>query len=360
LPIYAYFAPLRDEELMKAVVKMRWEPKAMEFKEVPSPEVGHDDVLMKVEFAGICGSDVEIYDATYPIPMITTPRIIGHEFSGTVVNAGRNVTGFKVGDRVTSETGLLCERCWYCNMGRYNLCVERKALGFKIEGTFAEYTKMVYTNLHKIPENVSFEEAAIAEPISVAVNAVLEKGDVTARDRVCVIGPGPIGLLVSEVARAAGAGEIIVAGLTVDSKRLDAAKKLGFRNVVDVQKQNLEDEVRSLTEDYGVDVAFETAGSPEALQQAIAVTRKGGKIVILGLPRRPIDNLNIANLVYNEKTIEGSFSHIPKNWKTTIHLLDSHKIHVKPIISHILPLDRFEEGLQLVKNKSGLKVLLKP
>lgn len=342
---------------MRALLKTVWKPEAIEIKEIEKPSISPDEVLIKVDATGICGTDLEIYKATSPIP-IQLPRILGHEFSGVVTKVGDEVTNINVGDRVVSETGVVCRRCVFCRMGKHNLCPHRKPIGIARDGAFAEYVKAPSINIHKIPNNVSLEEAALTEPLAVAVHAVIERSQVTAGDTVAVVGAGTIGLLILECARLAGARMTLLSGH--HENRLEVAKSLGADIVVNEKKENPIDRAMELTDGLGIDVAYEATGNPKAVEQAIAMTRKGGKVVLIGVHSKPMEGFNVHDIISNEKILIGCWTHTSSTWDRALNLLSSRKIKTAPLITHILPLERIRLGFELLKKREAIKVLIKP
>jgi len=344
---------------MKAVLKTEWEPGIIEIKDVDKPKIGADEVLIEVMATGICGSDVEIYEASMPLP-VSLPRIMGHEFSGVVVEVGEAVLGVRVDDRVVAESGIVCRRCRFCKMGRHNLCLQRKILGYLWDGTFAEYVKVPGINVHKVPDNVPLDEAALAEPTAVTVHAVVERAHIMAGDVVAILGPGPIGLLTLQCAKSAGARRIIVTGLSADRSRLELARKLGADETINVEEEDAVKKTKELTDAFGADVVFEATGAPPAVKQAIDLTRKGGKIVLMGLHTKPVEKFDATHIIVNEKNILSSFAHASQTWDRALSLISDGKIKPRPLITHVLPLEQIEQGFHLVKKKEAIKVVIKP
>lgn len=342
---------------MKAVVKTKWEPQVIEIRDVDKPKIAPDEVLIKVAATGICGTDLEIYDAIVPLP-ISLPRIFGHEFSGVVTEVGERITDVSIGDNVVAETGIVCRKCRFCKMGKHNLCPNRKPLGLAWDGAFAEYVKVPGINVHVLPDGLSLNEAALTEPTAVAVHAVIERAQVKAGDTMAVIGTGPIGLLTMQCSRVAGASMILSSGH--HDNRLKVAKDIGADVIVNEKRENVVKRAKQLTEGFGVDIAFEATGNPSAVKQAIAMTGKGGKVAIIGVHPKPLKKFDTVDIVYNEKTILGCWTHTSSTWERALSLLSSKKINVSPLITHVLPLERIEYGFRLVKNREAIKVLIKP
>src|SRR5215211_3042938 len=206
----------RMTEVMTGLVQYELRPKAVELRELPVPEIGEGDVLLRVGAVSVCGSDIHQYHNKQSWP-VRVPVVLGHEFGGQVARIGKRVRGFKEGDRVVSETAAsICGQCLYCRTGAYNLCPHRSGFGYGTHGAMAEYVRVPERTLHHIPDSLPFEKAALTEPCCVGYNAVVEKSKVKPGDTVVVMGPGPIGLLCAEMARLAGAGNLIVAGMASD------------------------------------------------------------------------------------------------------------------------------------------------
>lgn len=257
---------------MKAVMKLEPGYDKMSLENIPEPNVFDDKVKIKVAYTGICGSDIHTFKGDYSNPK--TPVVLGHEFSGVVVEVGPDVKNVKVGDRVTSETTYTtCGACEYCLEGNYNLCPDRKGLGTQENGSFAEYVISREESVHVLPEEVSLLAASLTEPLACCVHAVLEKTTVSAKDRVLIFGPGPIGLLLLQVVKAQGAF-VIMSGITKDAKRLELAKSLGADVIVDTLQEDLKEIVLANTNGYGVDKIFECSGAVPALNSGLPLMKK--------------------------------------------------------------------------------------
>lgn len=343
---------------MKAVVKFEIGKGNMEVREMPEPVAGAGWVRVKVEAAGICGSDIHIFDADIQIPM-KPPVIVGHEFSGVVDEIGAGVEGFKYGDRVTSETAAeVCGRCLHCRTGNYNLCHSRRGIGYWFNGAFARYCVVPVQRLHKIPDNLDFNSAALCEPLACCVHGVNELTGISAGDVVVLTGPGPIGLLSLQCAKAEG-GFVIVSGTSADKGRLALAKKLGADVIVNVEQENLKDIVEQRTGGLGADVILECSGVSAAASSGLEIVRKGGKYTQIGLFGKPIQ-IDFEKIAYKEITVKGTFSQKWTAWRKALQLLELGKVTTKPLISDILPLSSWEEGFAKHRDKTGLKIVLKP
>ncbi len=344
---------------MKAVLKYDLKPYSVELREVPEPEIGPHEVLLETKAAGVCGSDVEMWHNTQSW-RVNVPVIQGHEFCGVVAEVGREVTAFKVGDPVVSETAAyICGKCFYCRTGEYNLCPDRLGFGYGTHGAFARYVRVPERCLHRIPEGVSFEEAALTEPLSVAYNALGVKSRIRPGSSVVIVGPGTIGLMCLQVAKASGASRIIVCGTSADKKRLEIAESLGANGVVMVDKEDPITVVNRYTDGLGADLVVDTAGHSEALKTALAVVRRAGQITKIGWGPEPL-GFSLDPLVAKAVTLQGSFSHNWPVWESALELMRSKLVNVKALITHQLRITEWEKAFTLIQNREALKVLLYP
>lgn len=260
---------------MKAAVLYKPREIKIEERQIPTPNL--KEVLIKVMVTGICGSDVHFYQqGRIGDSIVRDPIILGHECSGVVVDRGQRAKKLRKGDRVVVEPGFPCKNCEFCKSGQYNLCRDIKFLGtYPIDGTFREYIVAPEDCVFKIPENVSFEEAALAEPTAVAIQGV-KRGRIRLGEVVAIIGAGPIGLLTLQVARAAGASKVYIADL--EESRLKKAKLLGAEETINAEKRDSVREIMDLTHNRGVDVALEAVGSSITINKAIRMVRPGGRL----------------------------------------------------------------------------------
>lgn len=344
---------------MKALVKYAAGKDNMEIRDVPVPDICEDEVLIKVKFTGICGSDLKILSDEHPF---YPPVITGHEFSGEIVDVGSAVDGWKTGDRVVSELHTKrCGTCALCRSGDWHVCKSKRAPGWGIDGAFAEYVKMPAWLLHKIPNNVSFEEAAVTEPVAVAVNAVLERTKVEPGDFVAVLGCGPLGLIAAQLARAVGASTSLITGTERDEgSRLPAARKLGIDYVVNVQKQDPVALVKGLTDGTGADLVIDFAGAQPAILQGFEMVRIHGRFCAVGVPPTDMVEVPWKALIYKGVSVIFNFSSKYSSWKRALQIMSSGKLDVKPLITHVLPMDEWHEGFDLAKRGDAIKVLLHP
>jgi L-iditol 2-dehydrogenase len=344
---------------MKAVVKYGQEDGMVELRDVDIPRIGSGDVLLEVKAAGICGSDIEMWRHHFTY-RVNTPVIQGHEFCGVIAEVGEKVTGFKVGDKVISETSAyVCGSCRYCRTGYYNMCPDRLGYGYGTNGAFTNYVKVRQEILHRLPGSLSFEEAALTEPACVAYNAVLARSKVNPGDAVAVIGPGPIGLFCVQMAKIAGAANVIVIGSNVDKKRLEMAKELGADATVDGEKDDAPALVKQITEGMGADLVVDCAGSSPALKQAFEMVRRLGQITKVGWGPKPVD-FSLDPLLTKSVTLQGTYGHHWSIWKHVIRLADKGMIRMKPLISMVLPLSDWQKAYTLVEKREVVKAILKP
>src|SRR5262245_27363525 len=266
---------------MQAVIQYALEPLAVELRDIAVPEIGDDDVLLRVGAVSVCGSDVHQAFNTHSW-RVNVPVVLGHEFAGTVAKTGRAVKHFCEGDRVVSETAAdICGECLLCRTGRYHLCPDRKGFGYGIDGAMASYVKVPARCLHHIPDTLPFERACLAEPHAVAFNAMCVNSTVRPGDFVLVLGPGPIGLLCTRMAALAGANPLVVVGLSSDAPRLQTARRLGATDTVDAERQRVEDVVRALNP-LGADLVCDASGASRPLDLALKIVRPDGQVTKVG------------------------------------------------------------------------------
>lgn len=344
---------------MKAVVKYDNVAGATSLQEIPIPEIGSRDVLVRVAYIGICGTDPHMHHNLVSFKM-NVPLVFGHEFSGIIEEVGKDVNGFKVGDRVTSETHAdYCGECSLCRTNKYHLCRERKGFGFHINGAFAKYVKVPARILHHLPESVSLREASLTEPLCVAYKSMIDNSDVRPGDTVAIIGPGPIGLLCAKMAQLSGAAEIVVIGTDGDAGRLEMAKLYGATMTIDSSRQESNLIIKSLGDKYGADLVVDTAGISATLKLSMEIVRPGGQITKIGWGPKPVE-FSLDPIIAKSITLKGHFSHTWDVWEKCLTLLAKGIVDLKPLITHELPIDQWERGFELVESKKGVKVLLTP
>lgn len=343
---------------MLAVVHYALEPNAVELREVPVPDIEEDEVLLEVGAVSVCGSDVHQARNTQSWP-VQTPVVLGHEFGGAVAKIGRAVRGLKEGDRVVSETAArVCGECLLCRTGRYNLCPRRKGFGYGIDGAMARWVRVPARCLHRIPDSLPFEIACLSEPHAVAYQAMCVNSTIRPGDLVVILGPGPIGLLCARMAALSGADPLIVAGLSTDGPRLDAARRLGATRTVDVQTENLEDVVRGHSA-IGADLVCDASGSSRPLDVALRLARPDGQVTKVGWSPDAVA-VDINPLVQRNLRLQGSFSHNYPVWERVIHLLDRGVTMPETIIGLRAPLEGWREAFDAMHDGRVIKAVLCP
>lgn len=313
--------------------------------ERPEPVVGAGQVVVEVLAAGICGTDLHIADGEY---QTVTPVTMGHEVSGVVAVVGAGVDPSWLGARIASETYFsVCGRCVHCLAGRVNLCRERRSIGTHVDGAFAPRLLVPVTNLHRLPEWLDGRVAALCEPLACVCHSLLEPGvAVGGGDEVLVIGPGPVGLLAAQVARAAG-GDVHVRGTPRDGRRLGVASELGFE--------------ASTTDDESVeaDVVVECSGSEAGMGAGLAATRRGGRYVQIGLAGRPV-TLPFDLVCFHELRITSGFASTPTSWRSALELVRDRRVALEPLLTEVVPLVDWEQAFAATRAAEGIKFALDP
>ena len=343
-------------EIMPALVNYGREPFSVELREVPVPEIGDREVLLRVGGVSVCGSDLHQWRGSHSWP-VNYPCILGHEFAGTVAKAGARVSNFKEGDRAVSETAaVIDELSPLSRSGLYNLDPARRGFGYGVDGAMTNYVRVPERCLHRIPEGLSFHQAALTEPCCVAYNAVCVNGRVRAGDNVLVIGPGPIGILCALMAKLSGAGRVIVAGLPRDRLRFSVARLLG----VDVTlEEGVSEYIAQLGDGLGVDMVVDASGASAALQLAMQVVRPAGQIVKVGWGPQPI-GFSLDPAVQKNVTIQGSFSHNWPVWERVISMIASGQIKLEPVISRVAALSEWLDCFEKMERGELVKAVLTP
>jgi L-iditol 2-dehydrogenase len=330
----------------------------MEIRETEIPKPGPGEVLVEVKSAGICGSDLHIYHWEIAYRM-KPPMIVGHEFSGVIAECGDGVEGWEKGTRVTAEpSAIICGQCCYCRTGAYNLCPERRVLGYWVNGGFAEYVLVGVHRLHRLPDSVSFDEGALTEPLACCVHCVHELTGIEAGDVVALSGPGAIGLLCGQLAKTEGA-TVIVIGTDADKARLDTAKTLGMDYCINLNETDPLKAVQELTEGYGADVFLECSGAGPAAVMGLELVRKQGKYTQVGLFGKPI-TLDFEKIAYKELKVTGGIGQRWTAWKRTIRLMALGKVNLNAVISDKFPLTEWKAAFDKFEARAGLKILLDP
>jgi len=313
---------------MKAIVQTG--PREVETQDREKPTIDADEVLVKVHTAGLCGSDAHAYKYDGGYEWIPIPRIMGHEYSGEVVEVGDSVEGFTAGDKVIEEPIHDCGHCFQCKNGQPNVCQNFSITGMHRDGAYAEYVTVAPEHLHAIPEDVPLRQAAVTEPISIATRAVLEQSVTTPGDNVLVEGPGPIGVLVAAVADSLGAN-VVVSGLDQDATyRLPLLEDLGIATV-NAQSEDLEAQAEARTDGIGFDVVFDSTGHHTGIGTAVDHVRKGGQVVMVGIPN-DTSEVTLTSVVRGEVDVNTSYGSTWTNFEQALRLLERGEIAVDKIL----------------------------
>jgi len=315
----------------------------IEIEELPIPIPKEGEVLVRIRSVGVCGSDVHYFvEGRIGDFVVQPPFILGHECSGEVVEVGKGVTHLKPGDRVTMEPGIPCGKCDFCRQGRYNLCPEVVFWATPpVNGTFCEYVVHSANFTYPVDPSVGFEEAALVEPLAVGMYAV-HRAQAKPGDVALVLGSGPIGLVTLQALLSRGVTEIIA--VDVVEKRLEKARELGARLVLNAAKENVEEEVRAFTQGRGADLVFETAGSVQTAQLSVEVARRGGKVVLVGLPSKTHFDFGVIRILDKELDILGVFRYA-NMYKGCVDLLNARRVNLATLITHRFPLEKTQEAL---------------
>ncbi|HWR28284.1 MAG TPA: alcohol dehydrogenase catalytic domain-containing protein [Negativicutes bacterium] len=356
---------------MKAIVKYADGPEGIGLKEIPIPEISEGDVLVKVKAAGLCGSDIHIYKSAKLPPFGKIGVVIGHEFAGEIVEVGSRVKHWKVSDRVASDnTGSVCGVCHACMIGEPIHCVHRLGLGSDLDGGFAEYVKIPADVLDvfpaclvHIPDSLSYEEAAILDPMANGYCAVVQHGTIMPGDSVAVVGVGPLGLACINAAKASGAAYVFaIVRKSTNVLHREIAKKLGATRVLEQETDDIAAEILSRTNGEGVESVFECAGPMSVVESCLPFTRSGGKIVRVGLVFEgdglSLDAVN--QMTFRNISLVGHNGYSPLVWANCLNLLSAGILDAKSTITHILPLEDYRKGVDLMLNREAVKVIFKP
>lgn len=340
---------------MKALVKYS-ASSDLRVDEVEEPTAGPDDVKIEVKAAGICGTDLHIRKNEYKHAI---PVVLGHEYSGVVVEAGANAGNWAVGDRVVSLTAAVtCGTCEFCLAGIPMLCSERKSIGSGVNGAFAKRLVVPARLVKKVPDSVGFDEAAVTEPLACVVHGVMEMSEIAAGDVVLVSGPGVIGLLALQIAKASGA-KVIVSGASGDAGRLQIAKAVGASEIVDVSSGSIDECVNDLTRGRGVDAAIECSGAAASFTTCMRLLRKRWRHIQMALFGKPL-NVDLDAVTYKEIRYSCSYASTHSSFDTALRLLESGLVDVGPLISARFPLEEWRQGFEMMDSKKGIKVLFIP
>jgi L-iditol 2-dehydrogenase len=336
-----------------AVVNFSSAPHSVELREFARPEPGPDDVILAVEAVGVCGSDLHQWTGHHSWP-VNYPVVLGHEFGGLIAALGTAVRGWSEGDRVVSETSAVIDpNNPMSRAGLYNLDPKRKGFGYGVDGAMTRFVRVPARCLHRVPDGLAFEQAALTEPCCVAYNAVIQNARVQPGDRIVVLGPGPIGILCAAMARLAGA-EVALVGLERDRTRLEVAKAYGCEILIGDASAWAKQR-----DGLGADGVIDAAGVSAALKTALELVRPAGWISKVGWGPQPL-NFSLDPLVQKNVTLQGSFSHNWPIWERVLALLASGRLDVRPITGGIWPLAEWHTAFERMHGGEIVKAVLKP
>ena len=344
---------------MKAVVKYGKGKGFVEIRDVPEPTIKEDEVLIEVKAISVCGSDLHIYNDAHPY---WPPVTLGHEFSGIIADVGRNVKGWKVGDRIVTETRTgSCGVCYTCQSGFPQVCEQKRAYGIGINGAYAKYVAGPARLLHHLPDQVPFEVGAVIEPTAICVTAILERCNLQAGESTVITGPGPIGLISLAVAKAAG---VRMAGITGRSSaeqiRFKKARELKVDFIVNIDKEDPVQTVLERTGGLGVDILIETSGGEKAIQQSFEMIRRLGRVCAIGISGKKEISIPFDRGIFKGIRFDFCFSSSWTAWERTIGLISAGLLPLERIITHTLPLEKWEEAFHLLETRQAAKIILIP
>lgn len=331
-------------------------------KDVPDPQLEGGSVILKVNLCSICGTDLRIYH--YGHARIKLPHILGHEISGEIKSVGQGVKDYKIGDRVAVVPRITCGKCFYCRKGQPIYCQSSQSFGYQLSGGYAEYLLVPsygikFGVLNKIPQAVTFEEAALAEPLSCCIRAQ-KTSRVGQGDVVIVIGGGPLGIVHCRLAKANGAGKVML--IERDTRRLEGVNLASVDEVINPLQGNAEGEISSLTEGRGADVVIVACSSAQALEQSFSLASKGGRVnIFAGLPPLSSTIALDGNLIhYREVSVQGSHSSTPTEHREALDMIAGKKIEIGDLMTHKFPLDSIEEAFLFAESHKGMHIAITP
>jgi threonine 3-dehydrogenase len=321
------------------------------------PRIGDDDLLVRVQAAAICGTDIHIYQWNeYAASRIKLPLLFGHEYAAEVVEVGKRVTNFKKGDRVAAETHVPCGHCYQCTTGLQHICKDMKILGVHMDGAFSEYALLPEVCAWKLDPAISYEIGATMEPFGIGVHAMSKTKP--AGKKVIVFGCGPIGIYAQMVAKLSGPEYVIAVDIT--KERLDLAKQMGADIVLNAKELNVPAEVDKITKGFGTDIVVELTGNRGVLNEATKTLRRGGDIILVGLFSGPVEWDLVNNVIYKEANVYGVTGRIMwDTWWTAQSMILSGKMDLSPVITHRFDLKDYDQAFQLAESAATGKIILK-
>lgn len=327
---------------MTAVVKSRLGEGGVAVASWPIPETRGGDVIVEVHGAGVCGTDLHLLSDEYPS---RPPVVMGHEVAGIVVEVGEGADPGLLGARVACETHHQVCSCVHCREGRRNLCDDKTSMGSFVDGGFARFVRVPAQLVHRVPDHVSLAEASMSEPLACAAHLLLDPPLINAGDRVLMTGPGPMGVLCAQVARAAGA-QVTVSGLPADEPRLAVARQLGFTTADGAVEP-------------GFDVVLECSGSAGGARVALEAVRKAGRYVSVGIHGRDV-TIPFDLVLYKELTVTSGFAATAQSWRRAMRLLEDRLVDLTPLVSSIEPLREWDRVIQRLRAGEGMKIVFDP
>lgn len=350
---------------MKALTKTNQGHGNLEVRDIPEPTIGRGEVLVRIRAAGICGSDLHHYrfgtsDDPNSIHNIKIPVVLGHEFAGDIIEVGPDVAAWKVGDRIVSEThATYCGTCSFCRTGNYHLCAHRKGFGSSVDGAFAEYLAVPERLLHRIPDRLSYAEATVLQPAADIVHAIWTNSSLVPGDNVVVIGPGPMGLLTTQLAKVAGANQVVVAGLSDDSSRLNMAMALGADRIIDLDAEDVSSVVCAQFNRCGAECVFEASGSQAGFLTGLGLLAKKGTITLIGLHERPVQ-VRLDLLQRYEQRIHTSILSTWHDYEIAIKLANQGSLRLRELVTEVFPLADWQNAFDLALSRQACKIVFEP
>lgn len=343
---------------MKGIYKSKPEPGAEYRTGLPIPSVGENDVLVKVKATAICGTDLHILHWNdYAAQRVPLPMVFGHEFAGEIVEKGANVTEYEIGDRIAGETHIPCNQCYQCKTNNRHICNSMKIIGVHVPGAFAEFVSIPKDCVYKLPDNISYEQGAMLEPMGVAVHGI-SAGEVPGKN-VLVYGCGPIGLMAVGAAKANRAKQVFAADI-IDEK-LNLAKTMGADKIINTRNSDIFSSVMEETDGVGVDVAIDYTGNEQAILSGFSVLRKSGRFVLAGLPGSKIAFDFNENIVYKEATLIGiTGRRMYETWDECIRILSAGNFNLQSVVGGIFPLEEYEKAFRALEEGRPGKIIMIP
>ena len=341
---------------MLAVVKEQPGEGHVVLKDVPEPVCGPDQIKIEVAAAGICSTDIHISHGRFPC---NPPVVLGHEFSGKIVEVGERAKNFRKDERVTAlpSAAVTCGKCGYCRSGDYCFCPGRKGMGHGVDGAFCKYVTVKTENVYRLNANISYEAASLCEPLACVLHPLTELCRPKPGAWILVSGPGVIGLLATQAALTMGL-RVILVGTGQDQVRLEMGSSFGAATIC-LDDVDLDQRIQELTRGKGCDLAIESAGVAPSFNNCLRAVKPMGTIILIGIYGQLIHN-DFDAIVKKQLRIQGSYGHTRKTWAGLMAMLESNKIELDPLISETLPLTQWERGFKNTESRRGLKVILKP